>query len=482
MRVNKISITTDMWKSNHQIAEYMVITCHFIDSEWKLQKRVLSFVKVPPPRRGVDVADAILKCLQLWGIENKVFSVSVDNAAYNDVCIRTMKSTLSRNTKLVLGGELFHVCCCAHLLNLLVQHGLTQIKDIIDNVRESVKYVNHSDSRLKTFSDIVKQMGIKERKLVIDYPTRWNSSYEMLNIASRFKDVFLEYKERDPHYNCLSSIEEWEKVDKVCHLLKVFSNATNIISGSDYPTANLYLPEVYMVKIVIDKAAEDSSDFMRGMTRFMKEKFDKYWGECNLLMAIASILDPRCKLEMVSLCFPLIYKSDFDAKVNIEKVCQALEDIYNDYLQESSSNIDVRIRVEGSSSSTPSKDSESGFAQLMSVIRARESTHSVKSELKCYLEENVYISKDNSHLSFDALEWWKNNSMKYKILSNVAKDILAIPVSTFVSESTFSAGGRVIDAYRASLTENTVQALICSADWLRNKYGIKKKQKNLVLL
>ncbi|XP_061342930.1 zinc finger BED domain-containing protein RICESLEEPER 2-like [Gastrolobium bilobum] len=282
-----------------------------------------------------------------------------------------MKSTLSRNTKLVLGGELFHVRCCAHILNLLVQHDPTQIKDIIENVRESVKYVNHSDSRLKTFCDIVKQMGIKQRKLVIDCPTRWNSTYEMLNIASRFKDFFREYKERDRHYNCLSSTEEWEKVDKVCHLLKVLSYDTNIISGSDYPTTNLYLPKVYMVKVVIDKAAEDSFDFMRGMTRFMKDKFDKYWGECNLLMAIANVLDPRCKLEMVSLCFPFIYKSEFDAKVNIEKVRQALEDIYNDYLQESSSNIDVRTRVEGSSSSTPSTEVshnfESGFAQLMSM-------------------------------------------------------------------------------------------------------------------
>ncbi|XP_061353222.1 zinc finger BED domain-containing protein DAYSLEEPER-like [Gastrolobium bilobum] len=79
--VNRISLTTDMWRSSHQVAEYMVITCHFVDSEWNLQKRVLSFVKVPPPRHEVDVSDAIFKCLQLWGIESKVFSVSVDNSA-----------------------------------------------------------------------------------------------------------------------------------------------------------------------------------------------------------------------------------------------------------------------------------------------------------------------------------------------------------------------------------------------------------------
>ncbi|XP_061359312.1 zinc finger BED domain-containing protein DAYSLEEPER-like [Gastrolobium bilobum] len=69
MNVNRSSITTDMWRSNHQVAEYMVITGHYIDSEWKLQKRVLSFIKVPPPRRGVDVADAIFKCLESWVLD-----------------------------------------------------------------------------------------------------------------------------------------------------------------------------------------------------------------------------------------------------------------------------------------------------------------------------------------------------------------------------------------------------------------------------
>ncbi|KAF1896222.1 hypothetical protein Lal_00027289 [Lupinus albus] len=36
MIVGKISLTTDMWRSNHQVVEYMVITGHFIDAVWKL--------------------------------------------------------------------------------------------------------------------------------------------------------------------------------------------------------------------------------------------------------------------------------------------------------------------------------------------------------------------------------------------------------------------------------------------------------------
>ena len=129
--VNKTSITTDMWKSSHQVAEYMVVTSHFIDGGWSLQKKVLSFVKVPSLRCGVDVADAIFKYLKAWGIENKVFSISVDNASYNDSCIRNLKKNLSLCNKLVFDGELFHVRCCAHILNLLVQDGLDKIKNII---------------------------------------------------------------------------------------------------------------------------------------------------------------------------------------------------------------------------------------------------------------------------------------------------------------------------------------------------------------
>ncbi|XWS61870.1 hypothetical protein CRYUN_Cryun07bG0161800 [Craigia yunnanensis] len=62
--VSKISLTTDLWKSSNQKIEYMVLTAHFIDCNWRLQKRVINFVHIPPPRRGVEIADCIFKCLK----------------------------------------------------------------------------------------------------------------------------------------------------------------------------------------------------------------------------------------------------------------------------------------------------------------------------------------------------------------------------------------------------------------------------------
>ncbi|KAL4569983.1 hypothetical protein LXL04_025632 [Taraxacum kok-saghyz] len=253
---SKICLTTDCWKSTHQKIEYMVVTGHFIDQNWRLQKRVLSFVHVPPPRTGIDIADGIYKCLQEWEIEHKIFTISVDNVAYNDRALRNLKETFSRVKKLSCGGRLFHIRCCAHILNLLVKDGLAKIEHIIEDVREGIKYAEY-----------------------------------------------------EPHFRHLPTDEDWANVESVCEILKVFKVCTNIISGSDYPTANLYLIEVFRVKQTLDKCSLSENDFIRDMVSKMKEKFDKYWGECHLVMAIASVLDPRFKMKLVEFSFPTLYEN-----------------------------------------------------------------------------------------------------------------------------------------------------------------------------
>ena len=52
-------------------------------------------------------------------------------------------------------------------------------------------------------------------------------------------------------------------------------------------------------------------------------------------------------------------------------------------------------------------------------------------------------------------------------LSQMARDILTIPILTVASESTFSTSGRVLDAFRSSLTPKLVEVLICVQDWIK---------------
>ncbi|KAI8527426.1 hypothetical protein RHMOL_Rhmol12G0074500 [Rhododendron molle] len=88
----------------------------------------------------------------------------------------------------------------------------------------------------------------------------------------------------------------------------------------------------------------------------------------------------------------------------------------------------------------------------------KETNMACKSELEKHLAE----AREDDSDKFDVLCWWKLNSSKYPIVSQMARDVLAIPVSMVASKSAFSTGRRVIDPYRSSLSPKTVEALICT--------------------
>jgi hypothetical protein len=66
------------------------------------------------------------------------------------------------------------------------------------------------------------------------------------------------------------------------------------------------------------------------------------------------------------------------------------------------------------------------------------------------------------------LGWWKIIAPKYPIIAAIARDVLAMPISTVASESAFSTGGRILDPFRSSLSPLTVEALVCTQNWIRN--------------
>ncbi|KAF8377349.1 hypothetical protein HHK36_030726 [Tetracentron sinense] len=73
---------------------------------------------------------------------------------------------------------------------------------------------------------------------------------------------------------------------------------------------------------------------------------------------------------------------------------------------------------------------------------------------------------------FDILQWWKSNNTRFRTLSRMTHDVLSIPITIVSSELAFSTGewGRVITKYRSSLLPKTIEALICTNDWLRPSF------------
>ena len=94
-------------------------------------------------------------------------------------------------------------------------------------------------------------------------------------------------------------------------------------------------------------------------------------------------------------------------------------------------------------------------------------------EVEKYLAKNCDGRKD---VNFEVLGWWKENSSRYQLLSKVAKDVLAVPISTVASKSAFSTEGHIVDPFRSSLSPLMVQNLVCAHNWLQATIPISHRQ------
>ncbi|XP_022024027.1 zinc finger BED domain-containing protein RICESLEEPER 2-like [Helianthus annuus] len=239
--------------------------------------------------------------------QDKIGTITLDNASNNDRAAAILRNTFQGKGTLHFKGMFFHVRC-AHILNLVVQDGLGTIDGCLVKIREGVKYLKKSAGRLLRFGEISITLGTQTRRsLCIDVKTRWNSTHRMLKSAIHYKHAFKGYALRDSNYEWSLTDEEWDRAKKVCKLLEVFLNATDLFLGTLYPTANLFLVEIFKVKREITNAVKSNDNFLKNMGRPMFDKFEKYWGEIGILMSIASLLDPCFKKESISWTFKKLY-------------------------------------------------------------------------------------------------------------------------------------------------------------------------------
>ena len=87
------STTMDMWTSN-QNKGYMCVTVHWIDDEWIIQKRIIKFMHVEGRHTGLNMSGEFIACILRWFIEKKMFSLTLDNASSNEVCVKHVISKL----------------------------------------------------------------------------------------------------------------------------------------------------------------------------------------------------------------------------------------------------------------------------------------------------------------------------------------------------------------------------------------------------
>uniref|UniRef100_J3N883 HAT C-terminal dimerisation domain-containing protein n=1 Tax=Oryza brachyantha TaxID=4533 RepID=J3N883_ORYBR len=275
-----------------------------------------------------------------------------------------------------------------------------------------------------------------------------------LTPALPFTRAFKALAQEDPQYVHLPSDNEWGMARKLCSMLQVFHKATVLVSGSKYPTANLYFHQIWEVKKMLEIECLNSHHVIASMVCQMTQKLEKYWNLSFLKICIPVILDPRFKLSFLEYRLKQGLER-MEADEYLKKIETTIRELFTEYSSKMGN-------LEGSDVVDLIVDGSNPWSDWGKHVNAHK--RSREKELDKYLEEEVVSIGDDD---FDILQYWKIFSTKYPVLAQMARDVLAIPASTVPTESAFSTGGRVISDYRSSLHGETVQALICLQDWIK---------------
>ncbi|KAM0028520.1 putative ribonuclease H-like superfamily [Helianthus debilis subsp. tardiflorus] len=270
---SKVTLTTDIWTSDHQNLAYICLTAHFIDENWELQNKIIAYRHIEYSHDGDTLFKFIRDLVLEWNIDKKLFAMVVDNASSNDVMVRKWKFWLQERSLLSLEGSLFHVRCSAHILNLVVQDGLKVIQGLLEKIRLTIRYLRNFTYAKQKFDTAANQFRLNGPKILpIDVPHRWNSTYLMLDAAISMRKALERLVDLDKNYHHIPSREEWEVATMIKKCLEGFYNETKHFTGRNFPTSNVFFPDVCDLQFDLSNWEKNNIDYLCALAGPMKEK------------------------------------------------------------------------------------------------------------------------------------------------------------------------------------------------------------------
>ncbi|GJW58099.1 zinc finger BED domain-containing protein RICESLEEPER 2-like protein [Tanacetum coccineum] len=88
-----VNLTTDVWSAPHGVtSSYICVTAHWIEpGTWQMMKRVIAFEDFLVPHTGSALARTLRKTFVNFNLENKIMSITLDNASNNTSAIGKLK-------------------------------------------------------------------------------------------------------------------------------------------------------------------------------------------------------------------------------------------------------------------------------------------------------------------------------------------------------------------------------------------------------
>ncbi|XP_018490063.2 zinc finger BED domain-containing protein RICESLEEPER 2-like [Raphanus sativus] len=453
----KLTLSYEWMISGDESArDYTCLTAHFVDDNFNVRSWILGFTTggVSIPLDDIYVYH-FRKAVRDFDVQDKVSTILLPNReGFDEKNVDAIMKCMDSPVNL----PVFVVYCCSDLFRLMVNDLYSEFSwSLYEEVRMLVGWGSFSS-------------------------TNWNVRlYHLQQAVDMQKEDAFSKDEIYDDYDKPSD-EEWVKIRTFCRLAGVIYKVAEEIFEGGYSTSNVYFHLLAELKVMLEQevasGGDGDGDYFLWKGERMLKMFDKYWNDMFLVLATASVLDPRFKMKYID--FYCSKKVDNDDGSKAETVLDYLRNVYARYAANDIchkpicpvATIDFEEEEEdgdddegyGDEVEKKKADAYEDFVLFKEYLKFEGgcSREFQESELDSYLKEPVMEwNKD-----FKALEWWKEESQKYSILSRVARDILSIPISRATSYDAYVSEIREPPEYVLSMDAKAANAMVCGRSWL----------------
>ncbi|XP_056429688.1 zinc finger BED domain-containing protein 4 [Hyla sarda] len=408
-----IHFTAGIWMSS-QTREYLTLTAHWVtfDSSFKPHSEdyhcsaLLHVSQIDCDYNGLSV----LKHLEyLWESWITSYGLQIGITVTDN---HSIGKTLNES-------DHSSVDCFGHTVDLIVNEAIKSqrmVQNLLSIARKICERVHRSTKAKEKLAELQKEYGLPQHQLIQDVPSKWNTSFHMLERLIEQKRAIDEMS-IECNFRELISCDQWEVIQSVCHALKPFEAASKEMSMHT-ATLSQVIPMIHILNRKIEMLFEETMG-IDTMLKSLKEAM-----VCRLSSTLhdpryifATLLDPRYKASLFSEEEAEEYKHGLISELEILN-----------------STSDDTLVINGCNKHSPPNHKDDNIWSLMANIKKSKN-------LKEKLPEDIvfaYLEEEVLEHNCDPLTYWNLKKSSWPVLSKLAVRFLGCPPSVIPSEKLFN--------------------------------------------
>ena len=337
--------------------------------------------------------------------------------------------------------------------------------DAVSKVRTLVHAIRSSNKRSHEFYRICDQHAdvVDSKMLILDCPTCWNSTYDMLSNAIKKRDMIDKLSVTCTTKGKQTSIskDEWELLSVFCQVLGRFCiSSLHVSQAQDLTTCDIL-------------------HIISGLQEHINEVITQI--RDHRLFSGVKCLRVEDQLSMEESCVTIKTKLDHYAEVlfgNKAIIAAALMDPFHkasmldSKTKESAIDYVQRLlpadttSLHAASQEQPHQTGDELDSWLRKVMRRNEGTSGTLTPMQEFVEYLDEVFKNGGGDS--TLSWWSRTGTKrFPKVASVAKGLLSVCATSAPAKRLFSVSNAIDTYKKAHLTPRSIEALVAMRCWLQ---------------